>query len=225
MRSQLLVEAEATSAARLLMDLITLDLRNACIHASSDTGLVGESNAVEFLKMDVPSKNVWNEAALGRATTMETDYRRISYRLMISGDGTNVTGIQRKEEPYIQQRVILTEEDLYAEPTIETNKIVVPPVITELRLMNFRYYDGFMWQDFWMSRTLPKGIEVTLGTKPLLEGVETNMYDGELFRRIIFIPGTSANRDWMPPTLKSVATNSSDITTNMNADTPREENP
>jgi len=220
LRSQLLIEAEGTSAARLIMDLITLDLRNACLHASRQTGLIGESNAVEFLKADFPSKNIWNEGVLGRATSIETDYRLISYRLMVSPDGTNVTGIMRKEKPFVQPRIFLTEEEIPTQETIETNKMIVPPVITELRLLNFRYWDGFVWQEFWTGKNLPKGVEVTLGTKPLLEGAETNLYEGELFRRVIYLPGSSANSDWMPNTVKDAGTNSLNSTNNLDADAP-----
>jgi type II secretory pathway pseudopilin PulG len=185
LRSQVLTETERVASARLLMDRITGELRGALPDWSVGPAFLGGSNNIQFIKADVPAYSTWNGGALGRSSAPLTDLKRIRYRLE-SVDGTNTAGVVRSEEPLVNRRELV---DPGSQPG-QTNNVAgaaSPPVLEEIRFLQFRYWSGTNWVDAWTGDGCPAGVEVSLGSEPATNGMDLAEYPGDLFRRVIFL--------------------------------------
>ena len=184
LRGQVLLETEKITAARLLMDRITSELRGALPDWSVAPAFLGSSNAIQFIKADVPSFSAWTGGALGRSAVPVTDLRRIEYRLE-SNDGTNVSGVVRSDEPLLVRRQLSALQDL-----VETNSPIgaaAAAVVEEVRYLQFRYWSGTNWVDSWGGSGSPAGVEVSLGAEAVTNGMDLAEYPGEIFRRVIYL--------------------------------------
>lgn len=185
LRIQVITETERVASARLLMDRITSELRGALPDWSVGPAFLGTSNTLEFVKADVPAYNSWSGSALGRATAPLTDLKRIRYRLE-SVDGTNTAGVVRFEEPLIRRRQMV---DLTSQPGATNSAAMAaqPPVLEEIRFLQFRYWSGTNWTDAWTGDGCPAGVEVSLGSDPATNGMDLVDYPGDVFRRVIHL--------------------------------------
>ncbi len=197
LRTQLLQETERLSAIRLLLDRLTTDLRCARTDFSLGMGLTGDATSLDFVSTGVPSLIAWQGASPGRAVRAETDLRRISYRATTGLVDTNVviTGFTREEQPLVEQR---QTEDILADDLggffLEDEPLPAEEPLTDtIHFVRFRYWDGSAWQDSWDSTDLPTGVEVNFGGEPLPEDLTADEYPYELFRRVIYLPGSTAN--------------------------------
>ena len=192
LREQVLQETERISAARLLMDRITGELRASQADSTIGQGFVGSSNSIQFAKTDVPSFASWMGAPLGRATFPATDLKVVTYRLE-SSDGTNVAGLLRLEEPLIPKQPTTNSNELDLTNDLSSFATNGPasPVIGEIQLLQFRYWSGTNWLDSWNSSGAPEAVEVSLGPEAITN--ETEQADAELpveiFRRVIYLGG------------------------------------
>jgi hypothetical protein len=77
----------------------------------------------------------------------------------------------------------------------------------QLQFLRFRYCDGTNWLDSWSGPDLPLGVEINLGVEPLPQGSNVETYNGELFRRVIYLPnhGTNAAPNLATSTAASIA--------------------
>ncbi len=190
LRAQAIQETERIAAARLLMDRITAELRASRSESKLGSGFVGESNSIQFVKTDVPPFASWTGGALGRSTFPVTDLKTIRYRLQ-SSDGTNVGGLLRSEEPLAPYQQSSLPED----SDDQTNDVIVvtlPPVLEEIRFLQFRYWSGTNWLDSWQGPTPPMGVEVSLGAEPATNGMDLTEYPAEIFRRVVYLAGNDA---------------------------------
>lgn len=197
LRTELLIETERISAARLLMDRITSELRQARRHSYFATPLVGDSTAIQFITTALPPTTPWSGETYGRATRPATDLKLVSYGTSIGEDATNALGITRSEEPLVEFRTVAGTE-VYSSTfmTEETNATALL-LSDQLRALRFRYFDGVAWQDSWNDTRLPGAVEVTLASEVLPEVDElaellgeAEAPSGEVFRRVIFLPGS-----------------------------------
>ncbi len=198
LRVQLLQETQRISTVRLLMDRITSDLRCAYNHASPQDTLVGNATSITFVKTDVPSRSVWNIGAYGRLIRPETDLRRVSYSLSSVSEGTNTTiaGLDRVEKPLVEPHVTVEAQmnstNAPTETAVATN---APPLTDAIQFLHFRYWDGANWLESWDKGQLPLGVEVNLGWEPLPDDSLVEEYPYELFRRVIFLPGSGSAKE------------------------------
>jgi type II secretory pathway pseudopilin PulG len=187
LRVALLLETERISTIRLLMDRITTELRATPALPSFPKPLSGGSNFIQFVKTDITSQSAWTGGALGRVASPETDLKLISYRLE-SSDGTNITGLIRMEEPFVQLPKLSDPEDFFdLEDYLPPNPFSLSEGIHFIR---FRYWSGSVWQSSWTLPFLPSGIEVSLGVEPPLAGAEPQEETSEVFRRVIYLPAS-----------------------------------
>lgn len=187
-RGQLLEETERISTVRLLMDRITAELRTAHNLDSFQKPLTGESNFIQFVRTDLPALADWTGGPMGRSASPETDLKVISYRLDVT-DGTNIAGLLRSEEPLVGARTIIPDTNGMVETNRPANSAALP-VSQAIRFVQFRYWDGSAWLEAWNSSYLPKGVEVNLGFEMPEPEVETNSLPAEVFRRIVYLPGS-----------------------------------
>lgn len=189
LRTELLLEAERTSAARLLMDRLTAELRCARSHTFYQVPLVGDSTYIQFITTGLPSQTAWTGERFGRITKPESDLRLVSYGAEVSLENTNVVGLARAEEPLIELRTAPASQAVLPTDTNtnKTNRILITEAFKYLR---FRYYDGYKWLESWSDTFLPMGVEVTFGSEVM--AAEAEEYPYEVFRRVIFLPGSDA---------------------------------
>jgi len=198
LRQGLLQETDRITAARQVLNRITMELRTARVHDILVIGLTGTSNSLEFIRTCLPSPSSWNLDDLGRSRGPESDLRIVSYGLAGSGDPARATGLVRGEVPVLESDFYLSEDE--SAGTSDSDLIATvphpsPQLLTEhLRYLQFRYWDGASWQESWSRLVLPLGIEVTLGAEPLPEEAPEEgspwEYPFEVFRRIIYLPAS-----------------------------------
>src|SRR5262249_1062351 len=141
---------------------------------------------------DVPSRAAWTGGAQGRVVSAESDLKLVGYRPG-SADGTNVTGLARWEQSLLKAREpVGAQNSLNVE--IKTNRSS-QLLSDEIHFMHFRYWDGKAWQETWHSEELPEGVEVSLGIESLPPGTALSEYPGEVFRRVVYLPGNGAE-EW-----------------------------
>lgn len=193
LRTDLLVDAERSSSARLLMERITAELRTARTHTFYEVPLVGDSTYLQFIAVDLPTQSGWTGERLGRVSRPESDLKLVSYGAEVSQEDTNIVGLARSEEPLVELRSVV--ESVAVLPAVETNKTSSIIITDAFRFIRFRYWDGFKWLESWSETYLPKGVEVSLGSEPMPADVEMTEYPYEVFRRVIYLPGSAGDDD------------------------------
>ena len=192
LRTELLLDAERSSSARLLMDRLTTELRASRSHTFYEVPMVGDSTYLQFITTDLPSQTAWTGERLGRMTKPESDLKLVSYGTEVSLEETNVVGLVRAEEALVELRTTVSSEATLPTDagTNKTNRILITEAFKYVR---FRYYDGYKWLESWNDTFLPKGVEVTLGSEPMPADVEVEEYPYEVFRRVIALPASDAD--------------------------------
>ena len=107
------------------------------------------------------------------------------------------------EEPLVAKHQVVSAE-LFTQPDqppVATNA-PAPPVIEEIRFLQFRYWSGTNWLDAWGGSRMPGGVEVSMASEPLPAGTELTEYPGEIFRRVIYLAGNGTSS----PPVHSVTT-------------------
>lgn len=221
LRSRLLEESDRISSVRLFLDRLTTDLRAA--YAQPQVGFTGDSASLRFVVTGVPHRANWNGPGRSRYGQggIETDLTVVQYGATHTLEGTNsiVTGLTRTEHAFLEMPAATS-----ASPTNQFGSAQVPsgrnaagsihaagpaaessaspdprvPVFDAVRFLMFSFWDGTGWSDRWDGSTLPAGVEVTVGGEPLPDGVDPLDYPYEIFRRVVYLPGsrrTSGNDD------------------------------
>jgi len=196
LRANLLDEAERLAAVRQIMDRLAADLRVA--PGYNHVGFIGDSNSLRFVTTRLPLTPVG----------FDSDLRRVTYRATFSGDATNLTvsGLSRLDEPAVEliaspltstaatgtttEPVGDAAEELAASVTNATLSVAgaAEPLTESIRFLNFRFWDGSAWRDTWSGVAPPPGVEISLGFESLPADMTPDMYPGEVFRRVIFLP-------------------------------------
>ena len=196
LRADLLVETERLSAARLLMDRITTELRQARRHTFFQTPMVGDATSIQFYTTSLPSASAWAGQQYGRISRPESDMKMVCYGTSTAEDGTNVTGITRSEEPLVEFRKVTTSEVFSSTFATEPTNNTATLLTEQLRVLRFRYFDGTAWKDSWSETRLPGAVEVSLASEALPEVDELSEFLGdfdeplEVFRRVVYLPGS-----------------------------------
>lgn len=194
LRTDLLVDAERSSSARLLMERLTAELRTARTHTFYEVPLVGDSTFLQFIAVDLPAQSAWTGERLGRVSRPESDLKLVRYAAETSLEDTNIVGLARSEEPLVELRTLVPESATVG-TGVETNNTSSILISDAFRFIRFRYWDGYKWLESWSETYLPQGVEVSLGSEPMPTDIETTEYPYEVFRRVIYLPGSAGNDD------------------------------
>jgi type II secretory pathway pseudopilin PulG len=194
LRNQVLEETERISAIRLVMDLITSELRTTRFDPAFTQAFAGRSNSIQFIKTDMPSFAAWTGGELGRGPA-DSDLKLVRY-YMESFDETNIVGLVRSEEPLVHLHSTAMED--------EQESFLSEELIGEIRFLQFRYWNGVQWVDSWRSASLPTAVEITLAAEPveLQDLAPDQQFPLEAFRRVISLPvrtgsdSTAPNADY-----------------------------
>jgi type II secretory pathway pseudopilin PulG len=194
LRSELIVEAERLSSARLLLDRLTAELRAARPHSWYATPLVGEPGSIQFFTTSLPERSDWTGAPLGRAARPETDLKLVGYALALDPAGTNALGLVRTEEPLVELRA--ARGSAVTVPPADTGTNAPIALLTgEFRFLRFRYWDGATWVDSWNDIVLPGGVEITLAVDAPpddSEATEPSEQPRDVFRRVVALPAATS---------------------------------
>ena len=197
LRSQLMQEAERLSTIRLLMDRMTMELRTARAHGFYEAAFLGDTQFIQFVRTDLVSPAAWKQGE--RVAYAQTDLKLVRYS---SSSDTNTAGIYRNEEALVESRTAKS-----ASVVVEVEPSKKPePLSDEIRYVNFRYWDGAKWLEAWDGVNLPLGVEISLGFEPPVAN-EQGVLEGEVFRRVVYLPGGNARHPEFTPFSLMISTN------------------
>jgi type II secretory pathway pseudopilin PulG len=189
LRAQLLQESDRIATARLVMDRLTFELRNA--FAQPQYGFTGDAASLRFVTAEAPSRAAGNATPSIRGAAPRTDLRLVTYGLGKNIEGTNevVTGLTRTEQPLLEKP---HAPSAFATPVTpdSTNVLALgpEPLTGSIRFLRLWYWDGYGWSATWDSDQLPRGVEITLGAEPFAADAVLADYPGDIFRRVIYLP-------------------------------------
>lgn len=192
LRSDVLRETERLTTIRLLLDRIGLDLRCALPQVALSAGLVGGPDFFQVVKAEIPHLQSWTSDAIEAAAPPSTDLLQVGYFLRGSASGELFPeGLIRWEEPLLGT---MPAEETTSEPSQSEEKTKpvfhAAPVIDQVKFLRLRYWDGIDWWEWWDFQDLPLGVEVSLGFEPFVPDENTKDYPHEMFRRIVYLPGS-----------------------------------
>lgn len=210
LRGQLIDQSEQIAATRLLMERLTTDLRTAC--SQPQVTFVGSNTFLRFAKLNVSSPSRGSNSNQV-PTAVGSDLTVVSYEVGSALKGTNlvITGIHRTEQPF--QTFVGSQSSVL---TVGTNTAVFDgfaptnrvrrPITDRVHYLSLGYWDGFGWKERWSSSHLPQAVRITMGWSALAEGATEAEYGGELFRRVVVLPGYGASpesrEDLLGPSLR-----------------------
>jgi len=198
LRAQLMQEAERLSTVRLLMDRITMELRTSRPHAFFEATFIGDTNFMQFPRTELVSDAAWKTGE--RVSSAQTDLRLVRYSMIT--DTNAAAGLYREEEPLVETRTVRS-----ASPTVDVAPPKPPePLSEEVRYLHFRYWDGAKWLESWNGTKMPFGVEISLGFEPPVADEQGNI-SGEVFRRVVYLPGANAKHPEFTPATAGGGTN------------------
>lgn len=218
LRTDVLVRTDEVAGFRLLMDRMTTELRQAFAGDALTGGLTGTSNSISFLREAMPDLSSWSGDDETNVVQPSWDLARISYSLRSSMDPTNVLGVERVEEPLLEAvpEAVSTEEAVAETEAIDwmffeglgtedkPEATEAPPeepeelpsgrsmLAEQVRFLRFRFWDGQEWLESWAGSGLPAGVEISLGAAALPAETIPEEYPDELYRRVVYLPGSGA---------------------------------
>ena len=182
------IEAEMRriEGGRMVMELITNELRSATVYKYLAMGVEGQADKIQFVSTAVPGSSVWlprDQADQGTDSSIvpEHDLRIVGYGLQAGKDqatgAPTVQGLQRTCQKNITARVVEADRD-----------IEVRLLSQDIKFINFRYWQDGQWLPAWTGGDLPGAVEITLGADPLPEGVGAADYPFDVLRRVVYLP-------------------------------------
>jgi type II secretory pathway component PulJ len=190
LRVQLMEEAERLSTIRLLMDRITMELRTSRPHAFYEAAFLGDTQFIQFVRTDLVSPAAWKQGE--RVSSAQTDLKLVRYSL--STDTNAAAGLYREEEALVEKRTRRSTS-----VTVEVEPVKRPePLSEDIRYLQFRYWNGTKWVESWDGPGLPIGVEITLAFEPPAADEQGNV-SGEVFRRVVYLPGGNAKHPEFTP--------------------------
>ncbi len=191
-RDRVREKLELLRSERLLMSLMTAELSSAMEYPFLQTGMEGAYDQACWITVRRPGKAAWAiEGISDQPVSPECDIRMVGYRLRIVEDEETGEEIVVGVEKTLQKNLLATVAEEEGEQLEEDGRaeIAVRLVTDRIRYLRFRYHDGSGWIDSWNEDDLPAAVEITLGDRPLPEGEDEEEYGGEIFRRVVYLPG------------------------------------
>jgi len=201
LRAELVSQAERVSAVRLVMERITSELRATRAHGFYPA-VIGDAESLQVITTGDLPQSAWRTGE--RVTRAQTDLKFVRYSLESYANGTNVSvkAFSRTEEPVVLER---------SKPRIDAGAVTADaseakraePLSEEIHFVRFRYWDGKAWLDSWDGTGMPSGVEINLGFEVPLPEEGVAALPEEVFRRVVYLPGSGASH----PEFRSGRTN------------------
>lgn len=175
--------AKAVAARRAVMHQLTDELESAINEPGMGQVLEGKADSIRFVTTDVPGPGVWlpDTQTAGQQKTEASDVHILDYALAASQDDsgdTVVDGLDRSDQALLGATNV--KQDSTSSKTL---------VSSQIKFIQFSYYDGSDWQSSWHANELPAGVEVTLGSDPLPANTDPTDYPYPVARRVIAVLG------------------------------------
>lgn len=179
-------QMQFAEATRLVMDHMTNELRSAMSYPFLNMGMEGRPDTATFICATLPGPSAW---AVRKSTEDEIppthDLRILTYRLRTHEDEETgeevIDGLERVTQKVMAAEII-EESDL--------DSVLLTPLI---RFVAFRYHRNGTWLESWTGGDLPAAVEISIGAEPLPEEFEPIDYPYSVFRRVVFVPGSSSS--------------------------------
>jgi type II secretory pathway pseudopilin PulG len=205
LRARLLQESDVISSLRLAFDRFAADLRAA--YAQPQVGFTGDELSMRFVVAGLPSRGTFMPGAWNRPLASDSDLHSVAYGVarMLEGTNTIIAGLTRTDQPLLEAPPPVASPTNAAPATANsTGRLAAPGTeaapnataalwIDTVHFIRLAYWDGTGWADHWDAPSLPGAVEICLGVEPLPPGVDPLDYPYELFRRVIFLPGSRGN--------------------------------
>lgn len=203
-RDHLTHEMQKVDGQRAAMDRLTGEFQGAIVYPFLGIGLEGTGDTVTFVNPVLVGPQAWDTWTENDPTAEPVrprqDLQMIGYRLRASRDGDDIVRVEGLERT--SQTTLLAQMGDSADKvtrTIVSNgqvtdveegpEVEAVLVSSAVKFFAIRYWDGSAWQTAWGGGDLPLGVEITMGTEPLPEGVAAQDYPYEVSRRVVFLPG------------------------------------
>ncbi|NLW87878.1 MAG: hypothetical protein GXY38_13505 [Planctomycetes bacterium] len=181
LRAEITGQADLYMQQRMIMDMMTRELRCANIHNHLQLGLEGSTSEVRFIRAVLPAREVWEDEG---PRVAQCDLQLLAYRAIVDEETGEPRGLERS-----CQRVIITEQ-----PDVESEELCSQWFVA------FRYYNGDSWVEQWpdneqaSGQLLPNAVEIIMGLDACPEGMELDEYILRFnpARRIVHLPVASA---------------------------------
>src|SRR6185503_5857388 len=135
-----------------------------------------------------------------RVSSAQTDLRLVRYTVLT--DTNTAAGLYREEESLVETRTVRSSS-----PSVDVAPVKPPePLSEEIRYVHFRYWDGAKWSESWNGTKMPFGVEINLAFEAPTTDEQGNT-TGEVFRRIVYLPGANAKHPEFTPLTAVGSTN------------------
>jgi type II secretory pathway component PulJ len=181
---------EQLLAQRLVMRQIAAELESALVYGALARGMDGQPDQATWPSAALPGPAAWIPPRTGQpARAPQGDVRFVGYRLRYEqGDDLAepiLVGLERTCQTILDPRVI-EESEQDSDATVRTQLLS-----TQIRTLQFRYFNGSTWSDTWATPDLPAAVEITLGTDlPPGQGQEPD--PATIVRRVVTLPASEA---------------------------------
>jgi hypothetical protein len=236
-RRNVMAEAESVTLLRRLMDQISGELRMARAGDNPVLQFEGTTNALRFHTVTYVVPSVWlgSNAVSGdlrrvyyglSAGTNETDVLGVERSEELPFTFASVTqslgdetGLDPSAESEGEEALVDTpgtemelEEAATGQSDLWVQDRATGMLLTDqVRFMHLRYFDGLTWRDTWDDTRLPRGVEISLGKEPMPEEADVDGYPYELYRRLIFLPGSEHPANRLPQATDEIAKESEEV--------------
>lgn len=179
---------EQLLAQRLVMRQIASELASAVVYGALARGMDGQADQANWPSAALPGPASWIPPRTGQPDRApQADVRFVGYRLRLEQGGESaepvVVGLERTCQTILDPRVI-EESDEDASATVQAQLIS-----TQIRTLQFRYFNGSTWSETWTTPDLPAAVEITLGTAPP-PGQGEQPDPATIVRRVVTIPAS-----------------------------------
>ena len=188
-RAAVMQETQKVWSRRTVMDRLTNEIRGATIFPFLGMAMEGQESAARFVTAALPDRSAWTlRNVMQQPPPPQYDLQIVGYCLRVSTDEQGNILKDSEGNPLIVG-LDRTCQKFISASAEEGQDISVGLISSDIKFLGLRYWDGSAWAASWGGADLPLAVEISLGERPLPEGLTADQYPYEASRRVIFVPG------------------------------------